>query len=46
MIKINGIVDKSNTWNGFSNYISFFITGRSSSLNKERNITTKPVVSV
>ena len=31
MIKINGKVDKSNTHNGFSSDISFFIQGRASS---------------
>ena len=46
--KINGKVNKSNTYNGFRCNISFFIQEiwRSSSLAKERNITTKPVVSV
>ena len=43
MIKISGKVDKSNTYNGFSSNISFW---RSFSLYNERNITTKPVVSV
>ena len=36
MIKISGQVDKSNTYNGFSDNISFFIHGRvwrSSSVN-------------
>ena len=40
MIKISGKVDKSNTYNGFSKI------WKSSSVNEERNITTKPVVSV
>ena len=31
MIKISGKVDKSNTYNGFRNYISFFIQERTSS---------------
>ena len=31
MIKINGKVDKSNSYNGFSSNISFFIQGRTSS---------------
>ena len=31
MIKISGKVDKSNTYNGFSCIISFFIQGRTSS---------------
>ena len=31
MIKISGKVDKSNTYNRFSGYISFFIHGRTSS---------------
>ena len=31
MMKINGKVDKSNTYNGFSSNISFFIQGRTSS---------------
>ena len=30
MIKIRGKVDKSNTYNGFRNNISFFINGNSS----------------
>ena len=46
MIKISGKLDKSNTYNGFSDNISFFINRKTSSVNKERNITTKPVVSV
>ena len=51
MIKIRGKVDKFNTDNEFSGNISFFIhrttsDPSSSSLNKERNITTKPVVNV
>ena len=37
MIKIRGKVDKSNTYNGFSGNISFFIN---------RKLTTKLVVSV
>ena len=41
-------MDKSNIYNEFGSDISFFIKGRTSSdfLGKERNITTKPVVSV
>ena len=41
-------MDESNTYNWFSGYISFFIHRRSSSdsENKERNIISKPVVSV
>ena len=31
MIKISGKADKSNTYNGFSGNISFFIQGRTSS---------------
>ena len=42
MIKIGGKVIKSNTYHGFTGNISFFIHRT----NKERNITTKPVVSV
>ena len=46
MIKIRGKVNKSSTYNGFSHNISFFIQGKIfSDLNKERNITNKPVVS-
>ena len=41
MIKISGKVDKSNTYNGFSSNISFFIQGR-----KERNTTIKVVVCI
>ena len=41
--KISGKGDKSNTYNGFSSNILFFIQGRTS-LIKERNITTKPIV--
>ena len=40
MIKIRGKLHKSNTYKGFKGNISFF----SSSVNKERNITTKLVV--
>ena len=32
--KISGKVDKSNTYNGFSDYISFFNQGRTSSDEK------------
>ena len=45
-------ISKSNAYNGFSSDISFIIQGRnswvwrSSSVNKERNITIKTVVSV
>ena len=40
-------MDKSNTDNGFSSNISFFIQRRTSSdLNKEQDITTKLIVSV
>ena len=42
MIRINGKVDKSNTYNWFNGTISFFINRRILS----RNITIKPVVSV
>ena len=45
MIKISWKVDKSNTFNGFSGDSSFFIH-RSYSVNKEGNITTKPIESV
>ena len=38
--KISRKVDKSKTYNGFRGNISFF------SVNKEQNITTKPVLSV
>ena len=41
IVAISGKVDKSNTYNGVSRNISFFIQGR-----KERNITTKLVVSI
>ena len=30
MIKISGKVDKSNTYNGFTSHVSFFIQGRTS----------------
>ena len=40
-----GKADKSNTYNDFSSNISFFFKQRTSN-DKERNITTKPVVSV
>ena len=49
--KVNRKVVKSNIYNGFSCNISFFIQGRtfssrsSSSLNKERNIIAKRIVS-
>ena len=43
MIKISGKVDKSKTYNEFSSNILFFIHGRSSSVNKEQNITSKLV---
>ena len=46
MIKIIGKVDKLNTYNRFGDNISLFILRRTSSDNKEYNITTKPVVSV
>ena len=35
MIKISGKVDKSNTYNGFSNNISFFVLERTSSVEKK-----------
>ena len=46
MIKIRGKVDKPNTYNGFRSIISVLIQGSwiSSSLNKERNITTFPLI--
>ena len=34
MKKISGKVDKSNTYNGFSSNISFFIQGRTSSAGR------------
>ena len=54
MIRIGGKVDKYKNYNGLSYNISFFIQRISSSdsfwrypfLNQERNITTKPIVSV
>ena len=47
-IKISRKVDRSNTYNGFRCNISFFIYGRTSSdsVNEERNIATKLVVSI
>ena len=43
-MKISRKMDKSNTYNGFRDYNSFFIHRRS--VNKERNITYKSVISV
>ena len=45
MIKTVEKVDKLTTYHGFRDIISFFSCGRTT-LNKERNITTKPVISV
>ena len=49
MIKTNGKMDKSNTYSGFSSNTSFFFNRTSSdwcssSVNKERNITSNLIV--
>ena len=38
-IKINGKIDKTNTYNGFSSNISFFTLGRTSSDKKKINFS-------
>ena len=44
---MSGKMDKADTYNRFNANISFFIHRTSSdSVNKERNITTEPILSV
>ena len=48
MIKIGGKRDKSDTYKRFSSNISFLFMEEllQTSVNKEQNITTKPIVNV